>query len=416
MNNLTKYVMINVLEMKVGKKMEQIIKILKNILDEKRLIKIVFGKPRKKSIPYSKIIIRPILIKEQFYYQLEYHYTNKVIHENLNPEDLIIVCSDFMLKDFKQLNIYANNEDVLILASNPNEPKILKSRPSKNDVDLNHNRKKQYIIPDDKPCDFLIRLGVTDYSGKVFQKHYSKFRQINRFLEIVDDSFESLDTSKTLKVIDFGCGKAYLTFALYHYLTIIKRLDVEIVGLDLKEDVIEFCNKIAQELEFDKLKFLIGNIKDYVSEQADMVVTLHACDTATDFALINAVRWKSQVILSVPCCQHELFNQINEPLHSSLFKHGILKDRFTEILTDGIRGLKLEAAGYDVKMIEFTTLEHTSKNIMIKAVKSNPVATSPKSEDDLDVEIARKNKALKANEEYEALKKFWDIHPSIDSL
>jgi len=396
--------------------MEQIKEILKNILDEKKLVKMVFGSPRKKTIPYYKIIIHPILIKEQFYYQVEYHYTDKVIHENLNPEDLILLCCDFMLRDFKQLNIYTINEDIQILASNPNDPKVLKSNPSQKKVDLNHNRKKQYIIPDNEPCDFLVRLGVTDYAGKVFQKHYSKFRQINRFLEIVDDSFESLDTSKIIKVIDFGCGKAYLTFALYHYLRVIKGLDVEIIGLDLKEDVIEFCNKIAQELKFDKLKFLIGDIKDYASDKADMVVTLHACDTATDFALINAVRWQSQIILSVPCCQHELFNQIKETLHAPLFKHGILKDRFTEILTDGIRGLKLEAAGYDVKMIEFTTLEHTSKNIMIKAVKSKPVITSPESEEDSAVETARKNKASKANEEYEALKKFWSIHPAIDSL
>ncbi|MBK5247202.1 MAG: SAM-dependent methyltransferase [Peptostreptococcaceae bacterium] len=396
--------------------MEQIKEILKNILEEKKLIKMVFGSARKKTIPYHKIIIRPIIIKDQFYYQVEYHYKDKVIHENLNPEDLILLCCDFMIMDFKQLNIYAINEDIQILAANPNDPKVLKSKPSKKKVDLSHNKKKQYIIPDNEPCDFLIRLGVSDYNGKVFQKHYSKFRQINKFLEIVDDSFESLDTSKTIKVIDFGCGKAYLTFALYHYLRIIKGLDVEIIGLDLKEDVIEFCNKIAQELEFDKLKFLIGNIKDYASDQADMVVTLHACDTATDFALINAVKWKSQIILSVPCCQHELFNQIKETLHAPLFKHGILKDRFTEILTDGIRGLKLEAAGYDVKMIEFTTLEHTSKNIMIKAVKSKPVATSSETEKDVKETAARKNKALKANEEYEALKKYWHINPTIDSL
>ncbi len=396
--------------------MEQIKEILQNILEEKKLIKMVFGSARKKTIPYHKIIIRPIIIKDQFYYQVEYHYKDKVIHENLNPEDLILLCHDFILMDFKQLNIYAINEDIQILAANPNDPKVLKSKPSKKKVDLNHNRKKQYIIPDNEPCDFLIRLGVSDDKGKVFHKHYSKFRQINRFLEIVDDSFESLDTSKPIRVIDFGCGKAYLTFALYHYLRVMKGLDVEIIGLDLKEDVIEFCNKIALELEFDKLKFFIGNIKDYVSDQADMVVTLHACDTATDFALINAVKWHSQIILSVPCCQHELFNQMKDPLHDPLFKHGILKDRFTEILTDGIRGLKLEAAGYDVKMIEFTTLEHTSKNIMIKAVISKPVTTVSETEENLRETEARKNKALKANKEYEALKKYWHINPTIDSL
>lgn len=394
--------------------MEKINEILKNIIEEKKLIKMVFGSARKKTIPYLKIIIRPIIIKGIFYYQVEYHYSDKVIHENLNPEDLISLCNDFMVRDFKQLNIFTTDEDVQILAANPGDPKILKSVPTKKQADLSHNKKKQYILPDNEPCDFLIRLGVSDFNGKVFQKHYSKFRQINRFLEIVDDSFETLDTSKTIKVIDFGCGKSYLTFALYHYLRIIKGLDVEIVGLDLKEDVIAFCNKIAQELEFDKLKFLLGNIKDYANDTADMVVTLHACDTATDFALINAVKWQSQIVLSVPCCQHELFNQIHDNLHEPILKHGLLKDRFTEILTDGIRGLKLEAAGYDVKMIEFTTLEHTSKNIMIKAVKAkSPTAANPET---LASEAARKNKALKAGEEYEALKKYWNINPTIDVL
>jgi SAM-dependent methyltransferase len=238
-----------------------------------------------------------------------------------------------------------------------------------------------------------------DKNGKVFQKHYSKFRQINRYLEILDDVYEDIPKhpDRPLRIIDFGCGKAYLTFAVYYYLKVLHNRDVEIIGLDLKEDVIEFCNKVAQDLHYDELKFLMGDIADYTNDHADMVVTLHACDTATDYALINAVKWNTKVILSVPCCQHELFSQIDNDIHQPMYKHGILKDRFTELLTDGLRGLKLEARGYDVAMIEFTSLEHTSKNIMIKAVKNG-------------------KGSKKAEAEYQQLKEFYKVDPTIDVL
>jgi len=216
-----------------------------------------------------------------------------------------------------------------------------------------------------------------DQSGNVHKKHYGKFRQINRYLEIVDDCMDTLVNNtnssgkmqastpdKPLKIIDFGCGKAYLTFALYYYLCILNNYKAQIIGLDLKKDVIEFCSKVAADLKYEGLSFEYGDIADYSDDGADMVVTLHACDTATDYALRNAVAWHSRVILSVPCCQHELFSQIKNDLLQPVLKHGILKDRFTEILTDGIRGLKLEACGYDVSMIEFTSLEHTARNIM----------------------------------------------------
>jgi SAM-dependent methyltransferase len=379
--------------------MEKIIDILNHIVEEKSLIKMVLGSPRKKSLPYTKVVIRPITMKGDFYYQVEYHYKNKVLHENLKSEDMVAQSLDFMMMDFKQMNLFTVSEDIQILAANPGDPKILRSKPTKKEVSLEHNATKNYLIPNGVPCDFLIRLGVSDEKGKVYQKHYNKFRQINRYLEIVEDSFSHLDTSKPLRIVDFGCGKSYLTFALYHYFWVIKGQEVEIVGLDLKEEVINFCNMIAGELGYSKLKFILGDIAHYTNDHADMVVSLHACDTATDYALMNAVQWGSQIILSVPCCQHELFDQIKEPVHQAIFRHGLLKDRFTEILTDGVRGLKLEAAGYDVSMIEFTSLEHTSKNIMIKAVKGK---TSKKARD--------------AQAAYKSLKSYWNINPTIDKL
>ena len=237
--------------------------------------------------------------------------------------------------------------------------------------------------------------------GKVVKKHYSKFRQINRFLEIADACFDELPKNGTVRIVDFGCGKSYLTFALYHYLKIIRGRNVKITGLDLKEDVIDFCNKTAKELGYDGLDFITGDIADYDTDKADMVVTLHACDTATDFALINAVRWDTRVILSVPCCQHELFSQIKNSINEPMLKHGIIKDKFTELLTDSLRGLRLESCGYRVNMMEFTSLEHTSKNIMIKAVRAeNPNTDSMQ-------------RALK---EYEEIRSFYSVHPTIDML
>ncbi|MEG0662477.1 MAG: SAM-dependent methyltransferase, partial [Anaerovoracaceae bacterium] len=286
--------------------------------------------------------------------------------------------------------------DIQILAAKIHKPRIIQKPATKTQQVLSHNREKHYLIPPDIPCDFLIRLGVMDAKGKVYPKHYSKFRQINRFLEILEDVYPSLPEKK-MKIIDFGCGKAYLTFALYHYLKVVKDKNVEIIGLDLKTEVIDFCNQVAVDLHYHDLKFQMGDIADYQDDHADMVVTLHACDTATDFALINAVNWNTKVILSVPCCQHELFSQIKNDVNGPMLKHGIIKDKFTELLTDALRGLKLESVGYEVSMIEFTSLEHTSKNIMIKAIKT-------------------KGKNEKAAQEYAALKAEYQVSPTIDQL
>lgn len=387
--------------------MDELKKLFEQIFSEEKLIKAVFSAKRAKSLPYSRVTLRPVMISESLCYQAEYTYEKKAIHKNIGCESAVGFCTELIESDFKQANIFTNQYDIQILASKPQKPRITKKASSLNCIPVSHNRTKKYIIPDGVPCDFLIKLGVMDRQGKVIQKHYSKFRQINRYLEIVEDCMPYLNerkkTSVPLKIIDFGCGKAYLTFAIYHYLKNIKNMEVNIIGLDLKDDVINFCNKTAADLGFDNLKFMIGDIADYTSDYADMVVTLHACDTATDYALINAVKWNTGVILSVPCCQHELFSQIKNDIHQPILKYGILKDRLTEYLTDGLRGLKLESCGYDVSMIEFTSLEHTAQNIMIKAVKR------PGS-DPYDV------KSKKARSQYEQLRDFYHVHPSIDAL
>ena len=379
--------------------MEKIIDIIRTVLDQEMLIKLSFGDLRKKSNPYKKAILRPVLLQGELYYQIEYHFQNKVTHKNLEKDQCLELCSDLMTDIFKQMNLFSADADYQILASDPDRPRIIKKAATKTMPALNHNQEKHYIIPDHIPCDFLIRLGVMDQSGKVLQKHYAKFRQINRFLEIVSDVSDFLPAkAEPLRIVDFGCGKAYLTFALYYYLKLKLKKEVEIIGLDLKEDVIDFCSRIAGDLKYDGLKFQKGDISEYSDqEKADMVVTLHACDTATDYALIKAVGWDASVILSVPCCQHELFSQISNDLHHPILKHGILNERFCSVLTDGLRGLKLEEQGYEVSMIEFTSLEHTSKNIMIRAYKTG-------------------KKSASAGEEYRRLKEYWHVNPTIDQL
>lgn len=381
--------------------MNQLEERLADLFSGGELIRMIFSSKRKKSVEYNKVSIRPVEISGQVLFQAEYTFDKKVTHENLSCQAASALALQLIKEDFKQINAFTLAEDIQILASKPEKARITTKPATKGMPSLEHNKTKNYIIADGVPCDFLIRLGVMEESGKVIQKHYSKFRQINRYLEIVEDVFPYLPTGRVLKIIDFGCGKAYLTFALYYYLRIRKNRDVQIIGLDLKKDVIRFCRKIAEDLHYDGLEFLMGDIADYRSDQADMVVTLHACDTATDYDLINAVSWNTKVILSVPCCQHELFSQIENDLHQPMLKYGILKDRLTEYLTDGLRGLKLEAAGYEVAMIEFTSLEHTARNIMIKAIKTGSPGSA---------------RAAKAQAEYEALRDFYQVEPTIERL
>lgn len=405
--------------MKTKEKPDVLFSLFQEITDSGKMIKTVFSRKRRKSDKCSRVLIRPVSRRDSLSYQIEYTYEKKVTHKNITPGEVAEEAFDLAASKFKQINIITADEEIQVLANKPEKPRITRTCILHDAPDLSHDKKKNYVIPEGSPCDFLIHLGVMDEKGKVYKKHYSKFRQINRFLEIVDDvspyllknafsGVENINSEKDidiepkpLRIIDFGCGKAYLTFALYYYFVKQKNIPCRITGLDLKDDVIKFCQKTADEIGYDGLEFQTGDIADYSDDAADMVVTLHACDTATDYALINAVKWDTEVILSVPCCQHELFRQIKNEVSAPMLKHGIIKDKFTELLTDGLRGLKLESKGYDVAMIEFTSLEHTSKNIMIKAVK----ARRP---DD--------KRSLKAAEEYEKLKKEYHVSPSIDQM
>lgn len=260
---------------------------------------------------------------------------------------------------------------------------------------LQHNRQKNYLLKEGVPVPFLVDLGVMTPEGKIVRSRYDKFRQINRFLEFIEDILPKLHRERENRIIDFGCGKSYLTFAMYHYLKIIKGYSIHVVGLDLKKDVIGRCNMLAEKYGYDRLSFYCGDIADYEGvEQADMVVTLHACDTATDYALEKAVRWGAKVILSVPCCQHELNRQIKNDLLKPVLGYGIIKERMAALITDALRAELLEAAGYRTQILEFIEMEHTPKNLLIRAVKEGKPKENQKELDKL-MEFLQVNPAFK---------------------
>ncbi len=270
---------------------------------------------------------------------------------------------------------------------------------------LAHNRTKQYILQDGKPVDFLVGLGVQSPEGKVTKAKYDKFRQINRYLEFIEDVLHKLPKDRTIRIIDFGCGKSYLTFAMYYYLHVLQGRDIQVTGLDLKKDVIDHCNKLAEQLGYDKLHFEHGDIASYTGADAvDMVVTLHACDTATDYAIAKAIGWNARVIMVVPCCQHEVNKQIHNQLLKPVLKYGMIKERVSALLTDAMRANLMEQAGYDTQILEFIDMEHTPKNLLIRAVRAEGMRSRGNSSDirelteQLQVELTLQ-KLLKENEE-----------------
>lgn len=339
-----------------------------------------------------KLKIRPIMLQKQLLFQIEERTQKQAFHKNLSASDACIYLTKQMNNHFHQAQIRTTTEQVTILVSKKGKVTI-KSKKQADELpslSLNHNRTKEYIIKEGVPVPFLIDLGVMKTDGSIVRAKYDKFRQINRFLEFIEDILPQLNKTNEQTIIDFGCGKSYLTFAMYYYLKILKGYPIRIIGLDLKKDVIAHCNALAKQYGYDTLTFLCGDIADYTGvNQVDMVVTLHACDTATDYALAKAVNWNAKVILSVPCCQHELNKQIQCDALDPALQHGLIKERLSALFTDSIRAGHLEAYGYRTQILEFIDMEHTPKNILIRAVlehtqssnQSFPLST--KAQDDL---------------------------------
>ena len=371
------------------------------------LYQIVISNPRKKG-DVQKIKIRPVLIKEQLCYQESRFVGTKVFHENKDFLQMTEAVIAAMTSDFKQMEMNTKSWQATVLAGKKGNLTIKKKKVTcVSSPVMEHNRKKKYILDENIPVGFLQDLGVQTEDGKIVKSRYDKFRQINRFLEFIEDVLPSLPKDRTVQIVDFGCGKSYLTFAMYYYLKILKQYDVNVCGLDLKEDVIRHCNRLSEKYGYDGLHFYHGDIKDFQgAEKVDMVVTLHACDTATDYALHKAVKWDAKVILSVPCCQHELNKQMNcEPL-SELFSYGLIKERSAALFTDALRGELLEAQGYDTQILEFIDMEHTPKNIMLRCMKRQRNAT----------DAAEKSYRLKKREQADALMQFLQVQPTLDML
>lgn len=348
---------------------QEIDDLLSTIFKEEELILATLSGARMES-EISKIVIRPLFIKDKLSYQLTENRAQQAFHQNLSSKECLSWLQEHF-SEFKQSFFYTASADYHVLVGKKGHATLLKKKPSKIPQERKHNRQKDYLLKEGIPIPFLVHLGLMNSEGKVHPSKQDKFRQINRFLEMIEDVIPHLNPSRPLRVIDFGCGKAYLTFALYHFLKTVKNYQVNLTGLDLKSDVIQFCQKLALELGYQNdLKFILGDIDEYqTQEEIDLVVSLHACDTATDAALEKAIRWQSKVILSVPCCQHELMQQIRQDSLRPLLKHGILKERFAALTTDAARVQLLEVLGYQTQILEFIDVEHTPKNLLIRAIK-----------------------------------------------
>lgn len=351
--------------------------ILKNALLEQDLLCLVLSKPCPGcNVQEDKLTVRPVELKRGRHYQWSARIDGQERHENLSPEDTLKRASELFGNTYAHGHVYTSQADHSVRKNRKGKIHISSSSASQRPKESakGHNREKQYILPENEPCAFLAEIGVMTPEGQVKASHFKKFRQINRYLELVDHIIPHLPKTGPLKVVDFGCGKSYLTFALHHLLTVVHHRDVEIVGLDRKSDVVRHCREVAGRLGCRGLEFREGDLWNHEEEEIHLAVSLHACDTATDEALAKAVAWKADAILAVPCCQHEIAAKLPPAAWPVVQKHGILKDRMAALITDALRAQALESLGYKTQVIEFIEMEHTAKNVLIRAIR-RPAST-----------------------------------------
>ena len=375
--------------------------LLSQILN-KDLTQIILSNSQNKEFA-AKAKIRPVLIKGELFFQETLYRGTQVFHENYNKEDAELHIEKLLTEIFRQGEFQSGNLSATVLVSKKGKMTIKtkqlqgSTNKARDLAELSHNREKQYILQEGVAVDFLVGLGVQTPDGKVTKNRYDKFRQINRYLEFIEDVLDKLPTDRTIRIIDFGCGKSYLTFAMYYYLHVLQQRDIKVTGLDLKKDVIAHCNQLAKSCGYDKLTFEVGDISTYDGDDVvDMVVSLHACDTATDYALEKAVKWGASVIMAVPCCQHEVNKQIACKELQPLLKYGVIKERMSALITDALRANLLEEQGYDTQILEFIDMEHTPKNLLIRAVRrSGNVKMTKKNKVEDTLEFLQINPTLK---------------------
>lgn len=339
---------------------------LENI-EIKSIIKGAISNPRNNS-KYIKGYIRPVEIKGNSMMQIELFTKTQSFAHNYNYDEFSEIINNIMLDSFFQLNIITNEYNYSFKYTKKNHllSNKIKNKEIKTLLNVSHNKQKKYILNDGNIIPPLVDLGVMTQDGKIVPSYYDKYRQINRFLEIIDDTIKDFKEQE-LNIIDFGCGKSYLTFIVYYYLVNIKNIKTNIVGLDLKADVIKKCNEIAKNYRYNSLNFEIGDISLYKPHfRVDLIITLHACDVATDYAMYHAIKLHSKYLLSVPCCQHEINNQIKKS-SSFLASYGIVKERMSALLTDTIRAKLLEYSGYNVDILEFVDFDASPKNLLVRA-------------------------------------------------
>lgn len=376
------------------------IALFNQIIDD-QFVSMTISAPRKKG-DIENIKIRPVIIRGNIIYQETISKNNQVFHTNYDRDEIIHRIIENIL-NFREIHWIKKEETGSALISKKGKI-TCKTRKEqyRGEAILTHNRKKKYLLEEGEKVPFLIDLGVMTKEGKIIRSKYDKFKQINRFLEFIEDIIPQLPKDRRLHIIDFGCGKSYLTFAMYYYLCEKRGYQVKMTGLDLKKDVIRHCNELAKRYGYEDLQFLVGDIASYEEEQqVDLVVTLHACDTATDFALAKAVAWDASVILSVPCCQHELNKQIEQSMLAPIMDYGLLKERFAALMTDGMRAKLLESKGYQVQILEFIDMEHTPKNILIRAIKKDKMS---------------ENKKAQSRQEFEECRQFLQANPILNTL
>ncbi len=329
---------------------------------EHKIEKIVISNPIKKELG-----IRVDIYNKQDYFMVVRYTQKQSFTSNIKVNELLEALLAFA-ENFKQFNFF-NKDNEFIIKISKNSKIFLNKLKNKSKIDTfsGNNRTKNYIFAEGENIEPLIDMGIFTKEGKVVHSMYDKFKQINRFIELIDDYIKNYN-KKSINIIDFGCGKSYLTFLVYYYFKFIKNIDITITGLDLKADVIEKCNKTAKKYNYSGLKFELGDISDYEpSTSVDMIITLHACDVATDYALFNAVKWGVKMIFSVPCCQHEVNSQIKSSFLPIITRYGVIKERISADFTDIIRCNLLRAMSYNVDLIEFIGFEHTPKNLLIRA-------------------------------------------------
>lgn len=357
------------------------------------ITKMIISKPAEKTNPYKKIVIE----RKKEYFQAAKYTEKQVFHDNVMPEELEQYLQELITDAYLQVNAWDVEKEHIVLISKKGKVTYkMKKLPGAQNVvageaqpdgasaqtaDMTystHNRKKNYILEEGQVIPPLVDMGVFTKEGKVVKSMYDKFRQINRFIEMIDDGVRDYNKDE-IHIIDFGCGKSYLTFIMYYYFTEVRHMKVQMLGLDLKEDVIKKCNETAEKYGYENLRFEMGDINGFTTPfDVDMVVTLHACDTATDFALYNAICWNAKMIFSVPCCQHELNKQMQTDDLSLLTRYGIVKERFAALATDAVRANLLEVCGYKTQLLEFVDFAHTPKNILIRAIRKPVVTASVK--------------------------------------